>query len=189
MTDEVTAKFDFRALTSDLEALSQAVQQRLMIGMVASGAKVIKDEAVRLAPLGTGKRARGHPPPGTLKRSIYHQRLLSESQWPVETWVIGVRKGKKFQTMRRGKQTVNMDAYYAVWVERGHWTRTPKGPGPRALRRAAGIAAGIVKWVAPRPFMRPAFVNKQQAAFAAMQAYYDDNLPAATQACKFLRAA
>ena len=189
MSDGVQFDFNFDALLQDFQALEDGVRKRLMIGTVAAGAKVIKDEAVRLAPMGTGKRARGHPPPGTLKKAIFYTRLLAECDGTKETWLISVRRGKKFQTLRRGKQTVNLDAFYAVWVERGHWTRTPKGPGPRAMRRAAGIAAGTVKWVAPRPVMRPAFVPKQKDAFDAMQAYLDQHMPEATLACKILRAA
>ena len=196
MADGIDFQLDFGPLLEDFRDLSEQMQKRMLIGMVAAGSKVIRDEAVRLAPvytefdIGTGSykpTGKNHPPPGTLKRAIYYTRLISECTPTQETWVIGVRAGKKFQALKRGNSSVNLDAFYAAWVEYGHFARTAKGVS-RAGKKA-GRALGVTTWVPPTPYMRPAFATKQQEAFRAMQTYYDQHLPEALLGMRVLRAA
>lgn len=54
------------------------------------------------------------------------------------------------------------------------------------MRREKGRSSGDIKWVAPRPFMRPAFDAKQAEALQAMQQYIDDQLKAGELALKYL---
>jgi len=94
-----------------LSALPQAMQTKIVKGMVSTGAAVFKDEAIARAPEYTGDVQLGHPPPGTLKRSIYQFRIREESVGTREAWRVSVRKGKKAKD--------GVDAYYGSWVEYG----------------------------------------------------------------------
>lgn len=107
-----------------LEALPQAIQTKIMKGVVSTGAAVIKNEAIRLAPEYTGTVANGHPPPGTLKAAIYQTRLISQSIGTRETWLVSVRRGKNAKG--------SIDAYYATFVEYG----TEKMPAHPYMRPA-----------------------------------------------------
>ena len=188
MADGATFEFvGFDDLRRDIAELSDAVRKRIALGMVAKGANVIKNEAKFLAPEWTGAVEEGHPPPGALKASIYAARLVSACTNDQESWVIGVRAGKAFQTAKRGSATVNIDAYYASWVEYGHWTRTAKKVKKSA--KQAARALGVATWVPAQPYMRPAFDHGKTAAFAAMQAYFEANLAAATTGLRILKAA
>lgn len=147
-------------LKRTLAALPDAVQTRVVKGMVASGASVIRQEAVLRAPVSTGPISEGHPPPGTLKQAIYQARFTANCTPSHEVWMVNVHRGKRFQAHQRGGQTVNLDAFYASWVE-----------------------YGTVKMSA-KPFMRPAFEAKKQAAVEAMGTYLAFALPAAVERAK-----
>ena len=177
-----------------MRSLPDALQQRVFRGAMATGAAVIKNEAIELAPVYTGEVAAGHPPPGTLKRAIYQTRLTSQCTATREVWLIGVKRGKKARTSGKnyseaGPQQVNQDAYYASWVEFGHYTRAPKGIAATQFARRLVISSGsqLVKgahYVTPRPFMRPAFENKKVEAVNAVRQYLADNLPEAINSAK-----
>ena len=187
MADQITFAMDLGPLLQDFRELGEAVQKKLTIGAVAAGARVIATEARRLAPEYDEQVQRGHPPRGTLKRAIYYTRLISECTATYETWVIGVRAGKRFQQVKRGKGTVNLDAFYAAWVEYGHYARTAKGVTRDGKK--AGRALGVTTWVPAQPFMRPAFALKREEAFKAMEKYLQERLPAATLGMRVLKAA
>ena len=57
-------------------------------------------------------------------------------------------------------------AFYALWVERGHWLNRGKALGGNRKNeaRARRIAAGEVKYVPAKPFMAPAIKTKAQEA-------------------------
>lgn len=203
MPDEVRCEVNgLEGLLSELRELPQRFQTRILKGAVGTGAGVLRDEARRLAPIYLGadrdvtslmgwrirNLPKDHPPPGTLKAAIYSARLSSQCTPTKEVWIFSVRQGKKFRAVAKGGTTQNQDAFYARWIEYGHWTRPPKGPGPRAARRDAAIKAGTVRWVPPQPFMRPAFDTKKDEAFRAMTEYIRKNLPAALVGMQFLKA-
>jgi hypothetical protein len=80
---------------------------------------------------------------GRLRKAIYMRR---SERTPVQvTYVVGARRGK-------GKADPN-GAFYGGFVERGHFTR----PGPKQ------------HWVAAKPFLRPALINKRDAAIEALR--------------------
>jgi HK97 gp10 family phage protein len=116
------------------------------------GTNIVRDAARSKAPVYTGEVSQGHPPPGTLKKSIFTKLKNSASTPTTRVWQVFVRQGKQFQNMqaRRSKdfvgplQTVNRDAYYWRFVEFG----------------TAKMSA--------RPFMRPAFNAKRKAALDAI---------------------
>lgn len=147
-------------LKKTLAALPQSLQTTAVKGMVAAGASVIRQEAALRAPVSTGKLQDGHPPPGTLKAAIFQMRLTADCSPTREVWMVNVRKGKRFQAHQKSGQTVNLNAYYATWVE-----------------------YGTVKMSA-RPYMRPAFEAKKHAAVDAMGTYLAFWLPAAVEKAK-----
>lgn len=174
----------------ELRELPTAIRVKVLRNVVASGAAVIRREAVRLAPASTDagpvKPQAGHPPPGTLKRAIYQTRMTQLCTPTDEVWKVDVRHGKQARSSKRGKSTANLDAYYAMWVEFGHFTRVPHSMTKTA--KAAGRALGVARYVPAHPFMRPAFETQSAAALEAMRAKLADELPYATAAMKFIRA-
>jgi HK97 gp10 family phage protein len=186
MADSFEIDLNVQDLLLDLQALPQTIQTRVMKGAVATGASVIRKEAIRLAPTYTGDVADGHPPPGTLKKAIYQTRLPSQCTPTQEVWKVDVRRGKAARNTRRGKGVANLDAFYAKWVEFGHYTRVPHAMTKTA--KAAGRALGVARYVPPHPFMRPAVQAKAGEAFKAMQTYIYQQLPLATAALRIVRA-
>lgn len=209
MTDTATLSMPNLAdFLRELQALPRAIRERAVKGAVATAASVVRKDAIARAPLWLGsdkelmgmigqrthKMQAGHPPPGTLKKAIYQTRMVNECTDTLEVWKVDVSKGKDKRNV--GKKTskfgpvqgMNKDAYYAAWVEYGHFTRTPKGPGKRKARQLAGIAAGTVRWVPPQPFMRPAFETKKTEALNAMAEYLRREIHAATDAMRYIKA-
>lgn len=185
MTDSVALKINgLEGMLADLRALPGAIQARIMKGMVATGASVIRKKALALAPESTGEIAEGHPPAGTLKKAIYQTRLPSLCTPTREVWKVGVRRGKAARSV--GKAQRNLDAYYAFWVEYGHYTRVPVKT--TKVARAAARAIGTAKWVSPRPFFRPAVEISMAPALSAMRDYLRANLPLATASLRFIKA-
>ena len=195
MTDRATlATPDLMAFLAELKSLPVTVQKRIVLGAVATAASVIRKASIDRAPLyipdsvmhGGAHTQKNHPPPGTLKRAIYQARMVDECTPTKEVWMVGVRSGKK--TTKKGNALA--DAYYARWVEFGHFTRMPSGPkATQKARKMAARALGVARYVPPQPFMRPAFEASKAAALQALAAYIHDRLPAETAANKFLKAA
>lgn len=196
MPEVVVAKIEgLETLMAELRALPPKIQTTVLRGAMGTAGKLIRNRARDLAPYYSGQVGRNHPPPGTLKAAIYSARLPEFCSSTLETWQVGVRSGKAARhsgskTSRFGPTMgTNLDAYYAYFVEFGHWTRTPKGPGTRAARRAAARASGAAKWVAPQPFMRRAYAETSGEALRAAQDYIDRNLRALSTASSMLKAA
>ena len=195
MTDQATlATPDLPAFLAELRALPTLVQKRIVLGAVATAASVIRKASIARAPLyipasvmhGGAHTPKNHPPPGALKRAIFQARMVDECTPTKEVWMVGVRAGKK--TTKKGAAIA--DAYYARWVEFGHFTRLPSGPkATKKARKLAARALGVARYVPPQPFMRPAFEASQAAALQALADYIQARLPAETAANKFLKAA
>jgi hypothetical protein len=173
------------AFLAELRALPAKVQTKVMTKVVSAGAAVVQAEVARRAPVYTGSVAEGHPPPGTLKKAIYRARVTSECTATHEVWKVAIRKGKAAQTTRRGKSTVNLDAYYASWVEYGHFTRVPHAMTKAA--RAAARVAGTARFVPAHPFFRPGVAASTQSSFAAMQGALARELPLALAGGRYLK--
>lgn len=142
-----------KELQAALKELPKNVGRNVLRGSVAAGAAVIRAEAKAQAPMYTGGDvSKGHPPPGTLKRSVYQKQIRELSSAAKQTFFVGVRSGKKYQ--KQGKKgDLSQDAFYAGFVEFG----------------TVNMAA--------RPFMRPAFESKKQAALDAIKAYLEKRIP------------
>lgn len=121
-----------------------------------------------------------HQPPGTLKRAIIVKQIPEKSGPTQQTFFVTVRKGKKLQGQGK-KGNKSQDAYYASWVEFGHWMNTTgkalSGGRSRDAKRAAAIAAGHNKFVPAYPFMRPAYEAKKFDAVSAIKAYLEKRIP------------
>jgi HK97 gp10 family phage protein len=165
---------------AELRALPQVIQQRVMRGAVAKGASVIRAEAVRRAPVYDGPAlGAAHAPPGTLRQAIYQARIPSQCTPVREVFRVDVRKGK-----RKAGRGASVDAYYASWVEYGHFARVPHAMTKTA--KAAGRALGVARHVPAHPFMRPAIEAAGPAAIEAMRAYIVQQLPLAGAAMRYL---
>jgi len=143
----------FEDFKKQLAELPGRAGRNVLRGAVNAGATVIRKEAVLRAPQYTGPVAEGHPPPGTLKKSIYQKQITELSSAVQQTFFVGVRQGKRQQAVKRGKNVINLDAFYGRFVEFG----TSKMPA--------------------KPFLRPAFEAKKEAAIEAMRAYMAERIP------------
>ena len=149
--------------------LPKKIAKNALRAAVYAGAKTVADEAKLRAPVYTGPVSQGHPPPGTLKRSIITKQIPEKSNQFNQTFYVTVRKGKKYQ--KQGKKgNLSQDAFYANWVEYGHHY-APKGKhgyGSRAkamqaVRSGSAVISGSM-YIAAHPFMRPAFDSKKTEA-------------------------
>lgn len=189
-TDSMTLEIpNLQAFLEELYEFPKAVQERIVKGTVATGASVIRKEAIRLAPVWSGEVSQGHPPPGTLKRAIYQTRLPEECDATTEVWKVDVRRGASARNRKTGARDLGKDAFYAMWVEYGHYTRTPGTTSKehRRLRSGVDLYTGS-KWVPARPYMRPAFEAKKAEALKAMETYFLENLELAAGTMRYIKA-
>lgn len=145
MAEEFTMRVDgLSELRRKLLGLSPNIARNALRASVYAGAKVIRDEAKLKAPLATGDVSAGHPPPGTLRRSIIMKQIPEESGMQRQTFYVAVRHGKKYA--RQGKKgNLSQDAYYWRFVEFG----------------TVNMSA--------QPFLRPAFEGKKTDAVEAIK--------------------
>jgi HK97 gp10 family phage protein len=131
-----------RNLHSALLELPDRVAKRALAKGTSEGARVIRDAARDRAPVYTGDPQAGHPPPGTLKRSIFIKRARDSTPTRAHYEVFcRMAYNYNLKSGMRGVQAYGrFDAFYARWVEYG----TAK--------------------MGPRPFMRPAFSSKWKDA-------------------------
>lgn len=165
---DFTVKLEgFKELAEALRQLPERAGKNLLRAGVAAGAAEIRQEAK--------KNALAIKRTGTLARSIYQKQIAELSNATKQTFFVGARRGKKYQKV--GKKGLSADAYYAPFVEFGHFTRPSKGGRlPRLTNRGQArneqladlVQTGQVKWVPPQPFLRPAFDAKKDAAIQKM---------------------
>ena len=172
----------FAELASGLRELPDKVSRTILSKAVSAGALVVQQEMV--------KNAEAIRDTGTLARSIYRKYIRELSGPETKVFFVAPRQGKQYQKM--GKKKVSKDAYYARWIERGHFTRPPgthainrrgvsgkwlKGDivanrlprtKDRSTQLESMVAAGTIKWIPPNAFMRRAFDVKKEAAVDAM---------------------
>jgi len=176
-------------LIQELQDLAPALREHVLKGACATACSVLRKEAIRRAPQYTGDVAQGHPPPGTLKKAIYQTRMVNKCDATHEVWAVNVKRGSR--TISKGKnagqKTNDRDAFYALWVEFGHYASAPHAMTKTA--KAAGRALGVAKFIPAHPFMRPAFEAAKGSAMTAMQQYIADHLLFATAANRYLKAA
>lgn len=163
----------FKELADALKDLPQNIAKNHLRSAVSAAAMVVRNEAKVLAPVDTG----------TLRRSMYIKQIFEKCGPTKQVYYVGARQGRQYREhieVTKGgkvKKVKNQDAFYARFVEFGHFTRRPGGRLRKTNRGQANnqqladeVQAGKVRWVAPQPFLRPAFYNKQSAAIEAMKA-------------------
>lgn len=94
-------------------ALGPKIGLKALRSALASGAQVIKRDAMIRVPMKTGR----------LKRALYIKRLSKPNPFQ-ERFIFGARHGKK---MRKR----NLDAYYWGFIEFGHKDRSGNAVNPR----------------------------------------------------------
>ncbi len=121
---------------------------------------------------------RGDPYPneisGALRASI---RTVRRRGTPTRV-VYNVVAGGDFSSAKAAKYGVKA-AYYALFVEMGHWVNTGKalGGSKKDAARERRIAAGETSFVKPHPFMRPAIEQNAQLAVDFVMVGVSDRLP------------
>ncbi|MFJ2989956.1 HK97 gp10 family phage protein [Collimonas sp. NPDC087041] len=151
------AKFEwqgFDSVEANLKKVPQIVGNALRSAANA-GATVLKDEVIARAPEFKG----------VLKSAIYQKHIDELSSSDRQVYIVSWRKGKS-----------DVDAFYAAWVEYGHWYVPPKLAG---VSTKAHRAANRKIWVEKHPFLRPAFSAKRDAALSAMRVKLAANVRAA----------
>jgi hypothetical protein len=81
-------------LSRALKELPQNIGKNVLRGAVNAGATVIRKQAVLNAPEYHGDVSKGHPPPGTLKKSLYQKQIREQSDWAHQVFFVGVRQGR-----------------------------------------------------------------------------------------------
>lgn len=139
----------FKELNDAMKALPDNIARNVLRGATNAGASVIRKEAQQQAPVYTGQVSQGHPPPGTLKKSIRQVQRRDLSSLVKQVFNVGVRSGKSV----KDKAGRSLDAFYWRFVEFGTSTQPP------------------------RPFLRPAFEGKKLAAVEAIRTYLAERIP------------
>lgn len=157
----------FKELADALREIPDNIAKNVLRSAVGAGAAVIRVEA--------RNNALRMKKTGTLARAIYQKQIRELSGPEKQVFYVGARSGKQYKSV--GKKGVSKDAYYARWVELGHFTR-PSGGGrlPQRTGRgqsnnvalASAVQTGVVRWVPARPFLRPAFDIRKDQAVQAM---------------------
>jgi HK97 gp10 family phage protein len=138
-----------KELNKALRELPERIARNVLRASVSAGAAEIRKEVKAKAPVYTGPVSAGHPPPGTLKRAVYQKQARQLSSLIRQVFIVGVRTGGR----KKDKKGRSLDAYYWRFVEFG----TEK--------------------MAARPFMRPAFEAKKNAAIEAIRSYMAERIP------------
>lgn len=184
-----------KELGDAMRELPVRLARNVLRGTVAAGAADIRNEARQRAPVYHGEVSKGHPPPGTLRRSIIIKRIPERSSQWSQMYYVTVRHGKKYS--KQGKEgRLSQDAYYWKWVEFGHrYVGRYKGFFADFKTRGRGRLTGLAKrraesasMVPPHPFMRPAFEARKSAAVERMKAYLTERIPAEVEKLPRFRA-
>jgi HK97 gp10 family phage protein len=132
-------------LKKALNQLPVEIQQKALRSAVSASAKVVVDSAIAKAPAGET---------GNLKKAIYRYRSRSGSGTGRETYLVGVRKGKKaYADTARNRRLNRVGKKYTVQGEAYYWRF---------------LEFGTVKMQA-KPFMRPAFEGSKSRILDVMK--------------------
>lgn len=180
---------------AEFRRLPAVLRGPLARGAAKAAMTELRDRAIKNAPMSTGPEGtEGGPPPGNLKRALYCMRLPEQCTPDREVWKVDARKGKGRWKHKRnqGNDTNTAGAFYAGFVEFGHWSRTPAavmlhGKGTRNAIRQAYQASGKARWIPAHPFMRPALDSMRNDFATIMQAYIGRNLREALAVFKYMK--
>lgn len=170
MSNEDVQILGLKELQLKLATLPERISRAGLRSGCAAASAVIRDEARLKAPVYDAVIKGDHPPVGTLKRSIISKRINEKCNMYHQVYKVTVRKGIKLT--KSGKRNRKTDAYYASWVEYGHYF-VPRGPSLKKTRTASQslLEKRKVKtssegsyYIMPHPFMRPAWESKKGEA-------------------------
>jgi HK97 gp10 family phage protein len=146
------------ALSGFFQQLPVDLRERILKDAVASAAKLIKQAAKR--------HARRSVRTGALHASIDVKVVgYKGHQQAAATAIIGVRRdyyrrGGKVVAKGEDRRGAEQPARYAHLVEFGHMVRARGKSGHKPGKgKAAEPKQGALRWVAPRPFIRPAIME------------------------------
>jgi HK97 gp10 family phage protein len=129
----------------NLRELPPDLRKKLLGRATNNATAVVRDQARADAPEYTGPVQRGHPPPGTLKKSIIMVRVGERSTETREAYIVTVRRGAT-ATRKKG---ILLDAFYWFWVEFGsihnevrHYMRDAL---PKRVDEAIDKFAGVIR--------------------------------------------
>lgn len=148
MTTE-TKLVGFEEWRTKILALPDRIGRNVLRGAVNASSTVVRNAAKQ-------NEMRSNET-GVLQNAIYQKQIPELSNDKQQIFHIGWRKGKRYQAVVRGKKTLNLDAYYGMFLE-----------------------LGTSKMYA-RPFMRPALASNQAEATEAMRAYLEKRIPEETR--------
>ena len=142
------------ALFRAMQELPPKLERKALRKAVTAAGMIIRDEARARAPVGTGR----------LKRAISYGRSNRDCAKGKEVGNVFVRKAKNGGNggQKSVKAHGKFDAYYAVFVEYGHWSRSRK-QGGKSVRKGAAV------WIPAHPFLRPAWESRKNDALEAIK--------------------
>ena len=166
-------------LETKLLGLSAKIAKNVLRTSVYAGAALMKEEVKNKAPILSGFTWGEHQPPGTLKRSIIVKHVPEQSNAYQQTFKVTVKQGKRYQGQGK-KKNRSQDAFYAKWVERGHWYVPPNPNSTTSengishatnwkTHRAAAKSGPSAKWIPAHPFMRPAWDTTKDKSLEAIR--------------------
>lgn len=145
MAEQFAKLVGFEDLKKKLALLPQQIGRNALRGAVNAGCTPMVEEARR-------NEMRSNKT-GVLQAAIYKKQIPELSSVTQQIFHIGWRKGKRYQAVIKGKRTVNLDAYYGMYLEFG----TSK--------------------MSARPFMRPAFETQKENTIEAVRVYLEKRIP------------
>jgi hypothetical protein len=153
----IKAKFDLGGANGVLDGLQQRVNAAVRPAAQA-GAQVFVDEAKARAPVSEPHIGRGGKeyPGGTLKAAIYQVYSVSHSDAKHATYHVSWNAKK---------------APHGHFIEHGHW-QTHQAIKTSSGRWISGAKLEQPRWIPARPFIRPAYDAKLQAAINAANAEF-----------------
>lgn len=177
MPDEVIVRSNLPDFKRDLENFGIDMAQKITGRAARAGITKLKDAVIAEAPRRTGR----------LRAAVYvksNKKETTAGQW---AYGIRIRSGKREQTRRANKQqrefkfkTVNLDAFYWYYLEKG-WI--PRGPGNpigggkrvRKIRRANLLSHGGANFKR-FPFIKPAFQKTRDPALQEIIRLIDERI-------------
>jgi len=148
------------ALLHTLNELPFEMRRELEPAALRAMGNVIKKLAQGKAPVGNPTDYWYDHTPGGLRRNI----------------AVRIKKARSNLDETEGFVYVKRDAFYAHMVEFGHWILTPRKRRHKETVRAKRENARV-RFVAPRPFMRPAVDEGRVPGFVAAGRVAEKKLP------------
>lgn len=171
MAGKVTQTFDLEAwqqIKWKLLNVPDKLREKILRQSLKQAGELVRDQAKENFDGGSGPNV----VTGALQKSIRVSQKRGNDTWiPVE--VVAGQLTKAQQT-RFGEGS----AYWAMFVEKGHWINNGKalGGGAKSGKRDARVAGGENKFVAPRPYLKPALESQAGAVVDMVQIAIADRL-------------